>query len=263
MLHNLIDNPFHFFHLIYFEDFINVLKKDYHTKRIYFKEISSSSNFEDVTNETEYINSIFQHFRKAIVNKILQDVSSLNEAEAEEYVHNIFSLLNNYKEKNKLLRSKEDYTNEVLNEIKSLIEFIQINYKDLLDEIEIKKNTQIYFNTGCELTPFKFLEDLLFTNGFERLKKSFGYKTIHTKNHYYVFHSENGYFFESWLLKYDISSQMDFDKYFVDVTDFYAYAGLEIIDNKQSDINFKQYLHNQLEKLYTYYLKKEDLRGVL
>ncbi len=261
MLVNLLNNPLHFFHLLYFEDFLNTLKNDYYSQKEYLGKLSSKSDNDSIESEYEYVKIIFQEIRKLIVNNILNEVSNLKEFEIEDYIDKLNVKINNYTSINNQLTSQEEYSEAVLYEVNYIKDFIQVNYKEILENIEIKKNTSLYFKKGDYLTPFKFFEDLLFTDGFERLNKSYNFKTIHTKNYRYIFHSENGYFFESWVLKSDMSYQMDNSKYCIVVADFYVFEGLEIINNKQNDDDFKEYINIQLDVLYNYYSKIEDLRA--
>ncbi|CAM4319506.1 hypothetical protein [Flavobacterium terrigena] len=261
MLPNLLSNPLHFFHLLYFEDFLNNLKNDYNSQRVYLGELLSNSDDKNISNESQYIKIIFKEIRKLIVNNILKEVSSLNEFEIEDYIYKLNDKINNYKEKNNQLIAEEEYSKIALNEIEYIIEFIQVNYKEVLENIEIKKNTTLYFSNGDDLVPFKFIDDLLFSDGFYRLRNSYEFKTIHTKDYKYIFHTDEKIFFESWVMKNDLSIQMDFPKYSSIVINFYAYAGLDIINKNSSNADFKSFLIKQLDTLYNYYTKLEDLKS--
>ncbi|AWM13269.1 hypothetical protein DI487_04915 [Flavobacterium sediminis] len=257
MLSNLTDNPLHIFHLIYFEDFLNILKQDYYSNKVYLKEILVVENFEEYPNEKDYIHSFFQEIRKKIVNNIVKEISDLNELEIENYISTLISKLNNYKSN---IDRIKDYQEDVNSELENIIKYIKINYGDVLENVEIKHNTSIYFNLGSDLTPFKFLDDLLYSDGFERLSQSYDYKTIHTKDYRYIFHRDEKIFFESWVQKKDMSYQMDFPKYSKVVSDYYSTAGLEIVHNNSQQTDFKNYLIQQLDTLFNYYLKAEDLK---
>ncbi|ESU19931.1 hypothetical protein FCR2A7T_13360 [Flavobacterium cauense R2A-7] len=259
----ILRTPLYFFHQLLFENYIEKLCSDFDSDKLFVVELGVKREFEKLKIDTleDYFEFLLNQFRVKAFDKINSDFKLLTEPEKEQYLIDLSALLEMYKlriiniEKNEWLKS------QLNNELKLIKDYLAVNFSLIFEVIEIKKNTEEYFEDNTIEIPFKFLDSLVFGDGFDKLCDSFYYKTIHTKDYKLVSEHNKEFSFEAWLLKKDISEQLHFDTYVKKVIRHYIDDSLKIIDNSViSKTDSKSYLIDQLNILQSYFLKLEDFR---
>lgn len=243
---DLTARPLQFFNLILLDNFINYLENDFEDNLFYYKKyINPNALNSDFNSKEEYVVS----FIKNIEFFLFQQLDSISTVEEISKVLNLtIQIQSQLKSLNDL---KDKYKSELTSLLSKMDSFIQLNYSNEINEIEIQKNTSLYFVPNTIEFPFAFFQDLFRYNGKENLVKSFHFKTIYTRDYKLVSHYNEEFSFESWLLISDISYQLNFENYCKKVIYDNAIDSLKIIDNvyELRNIDFKGYINNGLNVL--------------
>lgn len=257
-----LKTPLYFFHQLLFENYIELLCDDFVRNKQYVVYFGLSNEFNTTKTKTleNYFEFFLKQFRVKAFDKINADVKLMVESEKEQYLVSLEASVEMYCKQIKTVE-KYDWLKSLLNnELKLVKDYLNVNFGLILELAEINRNTELYFDSNTTEFPFQFFDSLIYGNGYDRLRNSFYFKTVHTKDYRFLSEMNKEFTFEAWLKKDDMSEQLHFEAYIKEVLNYYANDSLKLIQDVIKNVDSKLYLKTQLDVLLAFYNKIEDFK---